>query len=59
MRRRRPDSVSALRSAGGRNPALMEPLAIDRICIVREMTIDAFHARLSGTAALYHRWSAS
>jgi peptidoglycan/xylan/chitin deacetylase (PgdA/CDA1 family) len=42
---------------GGRNPALMEPLAIDRICIVREMTIDAFHARLSGTAALYRRWA--
>ena len=41
---------------GGRNPALMQPLAIDRICIVREMTIDAFHARLSGTAALYRRW---
>ncbi len=45
--------------AGGRNPPLMEPMAIDRICIVREMTLDAFHARLSGTAALYHRWSAS
>ena len=41
---------------GGRSPALLEPLAIDRICVVREMTIDAFHARLSGTAALYQRW---
>ena len=32
-----------------------EPLAIDRICVVREMTTDAFHARVSGAAALYHR----
>jgi peptidoglycan/xylan/chitin deacetylase (PgdA/CDA1 family) len=42
--------------ARGRNPAFVEPLAIDRICIVREMAIDAFHACLSGTATLYQRW---
>lgn len=40
---------------GRPNRPSLEPLAIDRICIVREMSIDAFHARLSGTAALYHR----
>ena len=41
---------------GGHNRPSMDLLAIDRICVVREMTIDAFHARLSGTSAFYHRW---
>jgi peptidoglycan/xylan/chitin deacetylase (PgdA/CDA1 family) len=42
---------------GGENRPSMEPLAIDRICVVREMTIDAFHARLSGTVDLYRQWT--
>jgi peptidoglycan/xylan/chitin deacetylase (PgdA/CDA1 family) len=32
------------------------PLAIDRVGIVRDLTLDAFEARLSGLAALYHQW---
>jgi peptidoglycan/xylan/chitin deacetylase (PgdA/CDA1 family) len=46
-------------ATGGRNPTSIQPLAIDRFCIVREMTIDAFHAHLSGTAALCRRSNAT
>jgi peptidoglycan/xylan/chitin deacetylase (PgdA/CDA1 family) len=39
---------------GAANSPRIEPLAIDRVCVVRELSNDAFHARLSGVAALYH-----
>jgi peptidoglycan/xylan/chitin deacetylase (PgdA/CDA1 family) len=40
---------------GGSNRLPLVPMRIDRICIVRDLTLDGFHARLSGLTGLYHR----
>jgi peptidoglycan/xylan/chitin deacetylase (PgdA/CDA1 family) len=45
-----------LMGRGNRQP--LSPLCVDRVCIVRDMTVNAFQAALSGWAELYHRFIA-
>jgi peptidoglycan/xylan/chitin deacetylase (PgdA/CDA1 family) len=40
---------------GNSNRLPLKPFEIDRLCVVRDLALDAFQARLSGLATLYHR----